>query len=354
MSDGGTDNGNGHGDQPSDTMRQRVGESRWKVWVLMDADRRAVAGVVLGIVFLSLMSFSVLDLSSVRLIQKEHNAQFWLFSPMFGAIITGVTIVVTIGQLVLSQELGALGDQRQRMRGSIDFREDVEKWIDVSVSPPDPGSFLAAIIDGCQTYANAFEDTVADCDDEQLRDRSEEYVANLTEHARTVGDRFDDAQFGDFDVLLVALDFNYSWKIYEANRLRSEHADQLTDEADDALDDLIRVLEFFGPAREHFKTLYFQWELMNLSREILYASIPALIVTFGMLQYVDPSTFTGVTLGINDYAWVMNGATTVGIVPFVLLLSYILRIATVAKRTFAIGPFILRDTARSDDISWEE
>lgn len=49
-----------------------------------------------------------------------------------------------------------------------------------------------------------------------------------------------------------------------------------------------------------------------------------------------------------------NGAATTGIIPFVLLLSYVLRVATGAERTFAIGPFVLRDAARSDDISWEE
>jgi len=351
MSDGTED---GNGDQPQDTMRGRVDESSWKLWLLMDAHRWVVAAGVLAVVFLSLTAFSVMDLSPVRMIQQEHNAQFWLFSPMFGAIITGVTIVVTIGQLVLSQELGALGDQRQRMQGSIDFRRDIESWLDVGVSPPDPGSFLAAVLDGCQTYANRFEEAVEDCEDDQLRRQTEEYVDSLTDHAQSVGGRLSGAQFGEFDVMFAALDFNYSWKIYEANRLRENHADALTEEADDALDDLIEVLKFFGPAREHFKTLYFQWELMNLSREILYASIPALIITFGMLQYVDPTTFTGVTLGIDDYTWVMNAATTAGIVPFVVLLSYILRIATVAKRTFAIGPFILRDTARSDDITWEE
>jgi hypothetical protein len=35
------------------------------------------------------------------------------------------------------------------------------------------------------------------------------------------------------------------------------------------------------------------------------------------------------------------------------LTAYILRIVTVAKRTLAIGPFILRDTDRTEESDWE-
>jgi hypothetical protein len=36
-----------------------------------------------------------------------------------------------------------------------------------------------------------------------------------------------------------------------------------------------------------------------------------------------------------------------------LLFAYVLRIATVAKRTLSIGPFILRPTDREESIDWE-
>ncbi|MFC7153972.1 hypothetical protein ACFQPA_00695 [Halomarina halobia] len=340
--------------QPSDTMRGRVQESRWKIWLLMDAPRWAVAGVVVAGVFLALTVFSALGLTPLRITVRDHNATWWLFSPMVGAIVTGVTLVVTINQLVISQELGPLGDQRERMQGAIDFREDVGAFLDTEISPPEPASFLGAIVDGIQTYANRLEEAVADCTDDELREYTDEYVDGLTDQATVVGNKLEGAQFGTFDVLFAALDFNYSWKIYEAQRLRRTHEDSLDDEADEAFETLIEVLEFFGPAREHVKTLYFQWELVDLSRVILYASVPALVVTFGMLLYVDTGTFTGVTLGIDDLAWVVNAAAALTLTPFAVLLSYILRIGTVAKRTLAIGPFILRETDQSSDIDWDE
>jgi hypothetical protein len=348
------DGGRGEDDDaPSDTMGGRVGRSRWTLWVLTDADRRLVTVGLLALVFAGLMAFSVLDLAPVRAVQSSHNAQFWLFSPMVGAVITGATLVVTINQLVLSQELGPLGDQRERMQGAVELREDVRGLLDTPVAPPEPASFLAALVDAVQRHADALREAVEGSDDDRLRARTERYVDGLTEQARSVGEGFDDAQFGRFEVLSTALDFNYSWKVYQAERLRAEH-DGLDETVDDAVGDLIRVLELFGPAREHFKTLYFQWELVNLSRAILYAALPALLVAFGMLLYVVPATFTGTLLGVDHYAWVVNGATTVTLLPFALLVAYILRIATVAKRTLAIGPFVLRDTARSSDIDWEE
>ena len=100
----------------------------------------------------------------------------------------------------------------------------------------------------------------------------------------------------------------------------------------------------FGPAREHIKTLYFQWELINLSRYILYAAIPALLVSGIMITFVDATTFTGEILGIETLLWVVAITFTTTLVPFFLLTSYILRIATAAKRTLAIGPLILRDS----------
>ena len=156
-------------------------------------------------------------------------------------------------------------------------------------------------------------------------------------------------------MLLAALNFNYSWKLYEARRLAREHEAVLGGEARQAVDDLIEVLEFFGPAREHFKTLYFQWELINLSRAMLYAAVPALVVTASMILYVDgAATVVGSTAGVDNLVWVVAGASAVALVPFLVLVSYVLRIATVAKRTLAIGPFVLRETGRTGDVEWED
>jgi hypothetical protein len=65
-----------------------------------------------------------------------------------------------------------------------------------------------------------------------------------------------------------------------------------------------------------------------------------------MLAFVGSGTFSGTTFGFTDILLVVSGAFTITLVPFMLLVSYILRIATVAKRMLAVGPLILRDSQR--------
>jgi len=340
------------GSQPSDTMRERVGGSRLKLWVLMDANRWVLAGVMLVGFFLALVVLGVADPSPLQRSVATSDPLETVFQAFITAIVTGVTLVVTFNQLVLSQEQGPLGDQRDRMQGAMAFREDVEAVVEPATSPADPASFLSVLVDAVRSRANALVETV-DGTDEPFANQVEDYADSLTANATQVGQRLDGARFGSFDVLGAALDFNYSWKIYEARRLKNEHASDMAAETRSAFDDLVETLTFFGPAREHFKTLYFQWELINLSRAMLYSALPALLVAVSMVMYVDARAVPGDTFGVSNDVLVASFGVTASVLPFSMLLSYVLRIATVAKRTLSIGPFILRETSRSDDVDWE-
>ena len=328
--------------QPGDTMRERAGESRAKLWVFLDADRRLVALGGLAFVFLSLVAVGVALPGPSREQLLSGDPVETAFQALITAIVTGVTLVVTLNQLVLSQELGPVGDQRDRLEGAMGFRGDVEAALDAPVSPPDPASFLQSLVELVRRRAEALRSAAGD-DDGPV----EAYADAVSGNAAAVSEQLEGARFGTFDVLSAALDFNYSWKIYEARRLRAARGDDLDDAARAAVDDVVDTLSLFGPAREHFKTLYFQWELIDLSRMILYAAFPALVVALcGVFFLGDPGIVEGSVAGIDAFLVVVSLAVTVALSPFVLLLAYILRIATVAKRTLAIGPFVLRDTRR--------
>ncbi|WP_321112184.1 hypothetical protein [Halorussus salinisoli] len=357
MSDSGGSKNGGSGDnepdddsQPNDTMRERADESRVKLWLLLEANRWAVAGGLLAGVFVAMVALGVLDPSPLQQSVAASDPTETLFQAYVTTIVTGVTLVVTLNQLVLSQELGPVGDQRTKMDDAMEFRKDVEEILDAPVSPPEPTSFLRELVRETCSRANALRDEVADSRDEELKNQVDDYVDGLTRNADAVNDRLDDAEFGSYDMLSAVLDFNYSWKIFVTRRIHNQHADSVSDDARDAFDDLEEVLTFFGPAREHFKTLYFQWELVDLSRAMLYSAVPALVVASSMIIYYDARAVPGATLGISNDVLVTSLAVTISTVPFMLLLSYILRIATVAKRTLAIGPFVLRDVDRSDEL----
>lgn len=336
-------------------MKERVGSrwSRFRLTLQLDLDRLhlTIGG---GVVFFgALMALSTVDVTPLRVAMSNKDPVETVMQAYIGSLITGVTLVVTISQLVLSQENGPLGDQRDRMDGALSFRQDAESFLE-GTSPPEPSSFLKALIDTINEHATDLEEVVSNGRDEQLKQHITQFVDSLTQNAEVVSDELVGAQFGRYQVVNAALNFNYSWKIYQVRRLRDEHANQLTDEQTEAFDDLIAVLTLFGPAREHIKTLFFQWELIELSRRIIYLSVPALVVTVAVLLLFDPNTAPGTILGIDNSYWIVNGAVTIATMPFLLLAAYILRLVTIARRTLAIGPFILRETERTDEIEWTE
>ncbi|MFB6151415.1 MAG: hypothetical protein ABEJ40_06385 [Haloarculaceae archaeon] len=340
--------------EPDDRMRERVPGSSLKLWLLLGAGRWLVAALTLGVVGAGVAVVLRVDPAPLRGAVEAADPVETLFQALLTAIVTGVTLVVSINSLVLSQELGAVGDQRERMSASMTFRGDVADELGVPASPPEPSAFLRSLVELTGERAERFRDA-AGVADGTVRERVDGYVDDLTHNSSDVADRLDGAQFGTFEVVFAALDFNYSWKVYEARRLRGEHGDELGDEALGALNDLIDALRLFGPAREHVKTLYFQWELIDLSRAMLYSAVPALVVSVGGILALDnPGSVPGSTAGVANLGWVTLAATLVALAPFAVLLSYVLRIATVAKRTLAIGPFVLRETDRTDDIDWGE
>ncbi|WP_251341340.1 hypothetical protein [Haloplanus halophilus] len=337
----------GGDDRPSDRLRARAAESRTKLWLLLEADRRlVVAGLFVGVFVVLLVVGMALPTAADKL--RAGDSVGTLFQGFLTATITGVTLVLTLNQLVLSQELGAVGDQRERMAGALEFREDAAELIEAPVSPARPSQFLRALVQMAGRRARNLQSAV---DEEHPAHAA---VVDLTEsligNAESVTDDLDGAQFGEFDVLSAALNFNYSWKIFTAQRIRADH-DSLDDEAAAALDSLVDTLELFGPAREHFKTLYFQWELINLSRGILAAALPALFVAVCMIAFFDPAGVTARSLGVVP---VVALASTVAVLPFLVLLAYVLRIATVTKHTLSIGPFILRETDQVEEVEWNE
>jgi hypothetical protein len=333
--------------KPSDQLRERVPRSSRWVWVVLDADRQAVAAGVLVVLFCSMVAVGTLLPTPAYELLTDGDPHETLFDALVAATITGVTLVLTLSQLVLSQELGAAGDQRERMEGALSFREDAADAAGMDVAPAEPSAFLRGLVEATREQANALADAAPDGEAGAAVDA---YVDNLTENARVVANQLDGAQFGEFDVVWAALNYNYSWKMYAGERLRAEHGDALGEDADAALDDLLDTLALFGPAREHFKTLYFQWELSDLSRTLLYAAVPALGVAIVSLLFLDPAAYPRSTFGVNHALLVVSAAVTVTVLPFALLLSYILRIVTITKRTLSIGPFVLRETERSGDV----
>ncbi|WP_255169507.1 hypothetical protein [Natrononativus amylolyticus] len=328
----------------ANTMRERANESRLKLWVLLSANRLLVTGL-LSVLFFGLFMLGAIVEPTLSEMLEERAVIEAMFSTMISALITGVTLVVTISQLIISQENGPLGDQRQRMSDTMDFRGYV-KELTGKPAPADPSALLRELVETTEQRARSLEESVENADSDDLRGEVDEFTESLIGNAETVRDQLEGAKFGTFEVVNAALDYNYSWKIFQIDRIEDEYGDDLDDEQLEAFDELRTSLTMFGPAREHIKTLYFQWELIDLSRLILYAAIPALLIAGMMLSFVDATSVPGTTAGVENLLWLVGIAFTTTLVPFFLLTTYVTRVATVAKRTLAIGPLILRESQR--------
>ncbi|MFW5949213.1 MAG: hypothetical protein ACOCSD_06405 [Halolamina sp.] len=337
----------------SDTIRERAGVSTAKLWLYMSAGRGLVALGLAGFLFVGVVAGGIAHPTPANQLIVDGDPVETLAQALIGSTVTGVTLVLTLSQLVLSQEQGAVGDQRGRMEDAMTFREDVADLLAEPVSPTEPSAFLRALVEATDRRAEDLAAAVEDLDEADLRDRISEYVDGIRENAEGVSEGLEGATFGEFDVIRAALDFNYSWKLYTARRFRSEHEEALSRDALDRLEELSTVLELFGPAREHFKTLYFQWELIDLSRTILWVSLPSLLVSTWAQVFFDPDAVLGSVVGIPYALLLVAGIVAAALLPFAVLLSYMLRIVTVTKRTLSIGPFILRETDRDSDLEEE-
>lgn len=110
----------------ANTLRERTDVNRYYFWLLLGANRWAVAGGLAVLIFLAFMLWGVLKPVSLHTTMQSSDMVETAFAGLVGAIITGTTLVVTINQLVLSQEIGSLGSQRSRVDTTRDFRQNTD------------------------------------------------------------------------------------------------------------------------------------------------------------------------------------------------------------------------------------
>lgn len=118
------------------------------------------------------------------------------------------------------------------------------------------------------------------------------------------------------------------------------------------VDDIEDLLEDVYVTRLSFKTVYIQQELADLSIVLLYVGFAALVGGgFVILSLDRPVELTANRALLTA---VVAGAATVALAPFAVLLWYVLRIATVARRTAAdFGPFTLQREIPADQLEWQ-
>jgi len=322
--------------EDSELVHEPASTSPVKRWILLDGSRIVLAtGLAAGLLL------TVLGLFGIGLFRPTDGESVGaLLTALIGGTLPFITIVLAVIQLVLSQELGWPEGLRERFEGAESFREDVEAVTDGTVSPASPAAFLRRIVAANADRATALPSLLVEDTDEELETTVERYAATVEAESETVTDTLTEADLGTFNALSAVLGHHHGEHYHLARRLRVDHADAFTEI--EPLEEMIELMKYLAVARQTFKTMYIQHELATLSRRLLYVGLPTL-VGGGVLVLVYPTVIELIDSRDALLAIAAVGITLV-FLPFVVLLSHTLRIATIAARTGDFGPFVPRSS----------
>jgi hypothetical protein len=303
-------------------------------WFILYGNRVVITAIVLtgalG-VFLALESVGGFP-------EATNQAYLYLFSTLTGGNFTLITIVVSINQLVVSRQLSSPGELRDQINETTEYRESVvEKLPDDHVAPVTPTEFLHLLLCATRESIGRLDDELETVSDEEAERLLKELITDLLEHIDRVDETLQKSGSGIFGALSSTLTTNYSRHIHRARELQREHADALGDTENEALDELVVLLQQIDVARQYLKTLYMQDELSQLSRRLLYVGVPAVFVSVTTLLLFAAWTNTLLTRAVVSVLTPV--ALTAAMAPLTMLFAFVLRISSVSRRTVAITPF---------------
>ena len=293
-------------------------------WILIDGNRLLVSVLFAAVAFL--VTFGMTRIGLVTF-QPASAVSSMFGSGVVSGMFSLITITLTVNQLVLSRVFGTVEGLTDRLDGTREFRRSVAEHTDRTTSPNDPAEFLATIGGTLDERVEAF---VAEHDG--TTDGIEEYRSAMHAYAERL-----EGVAGTEDTMAIVstlLGPAYARRLTETEALRRAHDDRSTEE----LDAVAELLEAVAVARQFFKTIAIQQDLAGLSRRLAILGIPILLVAFyttTVYTSVPSATVAQPLLPV-----VVSAAIAVVLLPLALLLSYMLRLATIARYTVSVGPFI--------------
>ncbi|MFB6206671.1 MAG: hypothetical protein ABEJ05_09125 [Haloglomus sp.] len=320
-------------------------------WLLLTGNRRVITLLLLSVVYAALVPMAMLFLGSEQLLAARGTIA-GLLNTLLSGVILLVSIVVSVTSLFVSQELSPVGRQRDRVERAREFRQSTENVLEREVSPAQPTAFLRAVTRGILQRTQDLQDAVEGMasghpglDEGTEGDPVEEIHAfreRVADDVEAVNRQLAD-EADAFGILLAGLEYDYAGQLYALRRFRSRHGAELPEEVQTALDEVVHSLEFLVTAREYFKSLYFEREFATLSRDLLFVSIPSLVLVSYAILVINAELLGGTVAGVSRPLLLAGAAYTLALGPFALLTVYVIRIATVALQTLSVGPFVLTD-----------
>lgn len=305
-------------------------------WIFITGSRLRVTAVMS--LLLIVMAALLVEFGIVY-VGPGSNISTTLASGILSGLLTLLTVVLSINQLILSRLFGSAGSLSDQLEGTLDYRRTVEEIADVDMSPNEPSAFISLLAETLerrvQDFRQAVESAAVSLDSEA---DTNEYASAVTDYADHLGmaDDVDDA----FQVVVITLGTDYADHLDTTRKFRSKYGENLPDEADEALDDILGLLKAVATMRQFFKTLALQQELAKLSRHLIYTGVPAVLVTYFLSQTYTTASDIPTAIDPAYMPLVVTLATGIIFFPLGVLVTSLLRVSTVSLYTVSIGTFI--------------
>ncbi|MFC7197524.1 hypothetical protein ACFQL4_27595 [Halosimplex aquaticum] len=189
----------------------------------------------------------------------------------------------------------------------------------------------------------ALQRATDECDDEEFSEQIDALAEEIVDEAKAAAETLDGARFGTFNVLSAGLHYDYSWQLNTARRIRNRYEGEIDEETADALQNLIDTLKFFATGREYFQSLYYKREVARLSSNLLFVSLPVIVLISYLLLALDANIIPIFRIGpLTSLPVFVLLVYTLSLAPYVVLTAYVIRVAAITLRTLAAGPFLVR------------
>jgi len=310
-------------------------------WLLLEGNRLAVTIALLLFTFIGMIVLGMAWTFEMQRLLTETQAVQSLLNTLLSGIILLVSIVVSINSIVLSYDITSLDAQQDRIKATTKFRRDAEQLTDEHSNPTDPKSFLQLMTGVIQSRAQELEKTPQHADRE-FAEEMDTYTQNVLNTVNSLNNSLENINDSRFGALWQGLEVDYGAHLNQSDRFVLDYEEAFSETYRQRFDELIRAFELFAMGKEYFKTLYYTREVSKLSRVLLGISLPTILfvasATLAIEAHLLPDFWL---LGLPPLLTFVSFVFTISLAPFAVLTAYMLRIATVARRTASAGPFTL-------------
>ena len=315
-------------------LRDEDSRIRIRQWLLLEGDRWTIIGVATAGVFFGTVLLGMAGIIGIR----ESSFVTDLFATLTAGVISFTGIVISINQLVVSRLFGTTETAREEITDVRQFRKKiVERTPDQEVLPTEPSAFMAVVVEILSNEVRELREVTGETGNTELDRVIESYTQVITKQTESLNNRLHEGQVPLIEILLAMVNDSYSEYVNIARRIRARYGDSLSEAATERLADLRELFVSLAVTRQYFKVLYLHQVFGRLSRQLVYTGLGSFLMAVLVVLVFS----TGYAPLRNDFTILVfvSLALAVTVLPLVVFSAYILRIATILKRSSAPGPF---------------